>query len=210
MAAVGEGPLTEIHHRLRFARERAGFKSAAVAAKALEVPYGTYSGHENGLRGIKTEELIYYAKRFGVSVGWLLTGEGPTEGMSVPIVGLVGADPEGAILFSTSQGELGQAPLVPGATTKTVAVEVRGSSMQGIAENGSLVYYNDRHDPPTADLIGQVCVVGLEDGRVLIKRLMRGGRRNTFDLLSFTGANLKDQRVLWAAPVLNVLWPGAR
>jgi len=64
------------HDRLRAARIAAGYENAADAASALGVPYSTYAGHENGSRGLKPENLKLYARRYKVSVGWLLTGEG--------------------------------------------------------------------------------------------------------------------------------------
>jgi hypothetical protein len=60
--------MTKMNERLRLARERAGYASAVDAAAALSIPYGTYSGHENGARGIPRSRLADYAERFGVTV----------------------------------------------------------------------------------------------------------------------------------------------
>lgn len=65
----------EMHERLKFARSRF-FETAREAAEALGVKYGTYSGHENGLRGIKRDDVERYARRFRVPFAWLATGEG--------------------------------------------------------------------------------------------------------------------------------------
>ncbi len=75
----------ERHERLKLARERAGYKTAKLASTALGVPYGTYSGHEAGSRGIKTLELQQYAKRFRVSLNWLAFGEGELGGKQKPL-----------------------------------------------------------------------------------------------------------------------------
>lgn len=195
----------EIHERLRHARELRGFPSAAEAARAIGVPYGTYSGHENGSRGITRENVTEYAKKFRVSPHWMLTGDGTPRPQTVPIVGLAGANPDGSILYNEAQGEIGDAPMVPGGDERTVAVEVRGSSMRGIAEDGWLIYYNDRRDPPTDDLIGELCVVGLDSGEVLVKTLRRGTRKKLFNLESVTAAMREDVRVLWAAPVIAMV-----
>lgn len=64
-----------IADRLRKARKNAGFRSAAEAAQALNVPYPTYAGHENGSRGITTEALELYARRYKVTADWLMTGK---------------------------------------------------------------------------------------------------------------------------------------
>ena len=67
--------------RLAEARLRAGFKNARRAALENGWSYHSYVQHENGTRGIANMAAIY-AKGFGVSEAWLLTGEGtmhPTE-----------------------------------------------------------------------------------------------------------------------------------
>ena len=60
--------------RLRDARERAGFESAADAARALSVGVSTYSHHENGIRGYDENAAAKYARRFGVAKEWLIFG----------------------------------------------------------------------------------------------------------------------------------------
>lgn len=66
----------ELGDRLKTAREKRGYDSAADAARALGVKYGTYSGHENNSRGIKIDDLLRYAKFFRVSPAWLAFGPG--------------------------------------------------------------------------------------------------------------------------------------
>lgn len=64
------------HARLKRARERR-YRFAKAAAEAMDVPYGTYSGHEAGSRGFDDGDAQRYAKFFGVPVVWLLYGQGP-------------------------------------------------------------------------------------------------------------------------------------
>src|SRR6266850_4608554 len=65
----------EPHHRLRFAREQAGYASASDAARAMGVEEPTYLGHENGSRGL-SRAGPRYARFFRVSLDWLLAGRG--------------------------------------------------------------------------------------------------------------------------------------
>lgn len=65
----------EVGQRLKEARKRAGFRTAKEAAESLGVAYPTYSQHENGTRGILREAELY-ARRFKVSLDWLLRGKG--------------------------------------------------------------------------------------------------------------------------------------
>jgi transcriptional regulator with XRE-family HTH domain len=194
-----------IHERLRQARTRRGFSSAAEAARALAVPYGTYSGHESGLRGIKRADAERYAAFFRVPLAWLLTGDGAAEHSTVPIVGIAGASADGALSYGFESSELGEAPMPPGGTERTVAVEVRGDSLRGVAEDGWLVYYDDRRDPITPDLLGELCVVGLEDGRTLIKTPYAGRGPGLFDLESTNATTIRDVPVRWAALVTAIV-----
>ena len=88
----------------------------------------------------------------------------------------------------------------PGGTIKTIAVEVRGSSL-GEIFNGSFVYYDEVRDPPSADMLRKLCVVGLADGSVLVKKLLKGSIDGHYHLASSTGEMIEDARVEWAALV---------
>ena len=90
----------------------------------------------------------------------------------------------------------------PTGGSDTVAVEVRGDSMSGVLDNGWIVYYDRRSDPPTPDMLGKLCVLGLEDGRTLVKRLVKAGANGSFDLYSVNAPPMLDRHVVWAAPVV--------
>lgn len=61
--------------RLKEARERL-FHSAADAARALSMKPVTVRAHESGQNSPSYYDLEKYARRYGVSVSWLMTGEG--------------------------------------------------------------------------------------------------------------------------------------
>lgn len=71
------------NERLKFAREQAGYKTVEEAAKALNVNVNTYRQHENDTRnlgGIPRERAPQYARKYRVSLEWLLTGIGEMRG----------------------------------------------------------------------------------------------------------------------------------
>ncbi len=70
--------MDEMQDRLKSARGKAGFKSARAAALRFSWSVSTYSAHENGQNRFDPEAARAYAKAFGVSASWLLTGEEPT------------------------------------------------------------------------------------------------------------------------------------
>lgn len=124
------------------------------------------------------------------------------ETFEVPIVGFVGAGAR-AHLFAEGQGPFGMVEAPEGATSKTVAVQVQGTSL-GELFDGWLVFYDDVKHRVTADQVGNLCVVGLLDGRILVKKLQRGKREGAYDLLSNTEDPIREAEVAWAAKVRSM------
>lgn len=65
--------------RLREARKKAKFASAAAAAASMGIKYSTYAGHENGNRAFENDAAQTYSRKFKVRLEWLLTGRGERE-----------------------------------------------------------------------------------------------------------------------------------
>jgi SOS-response transcriptional repressor LexA len=128
------------------------------------------------------------------------------EGL-VPVIGRVGANPEGAVLFALGQDPAELAPIPPGGTDKARALRVVGHSMRGIADDGALIYFEDQRTPPTPDMLGQVVVVETDTDEVLVKRLLRGSRPGRFDLESFAAPMRHDARLRWAAHITAIIPP---
>lgn len=119
---------------------------------------------------------------------------------TVPIVGYAGLG--GTITFDDGQGPFGEADMPPKeGVPGLVAVTVRGDSMSGTLEDGWTVYYDNRREPPDESLYARLCIVGLRDGRVLIKTLYPGRKRAHYDLHSVNAPVLLDQPVDWAAKI---------
>ena len=200
--------------RLRMAREK-HFKSARIAAKAMGMAVSTYGAHERaeqaGGRDYGPDEATKYARRFGVTPEYLLTGREPFPGgeepaLKVTVIGYVGAGAE-AHIYDVPPGDLDEVDAPTGSNEATVAVEIRGHSL-GSFFNRWLAFYDNVHQPVTHDLFGELCVVGLADGRVLIKLLQRSKTEGLFNLLSQTEPPIRDVAVEWAAKVLGMSRPG--
>jgi hypothetical protein len=56
-------------------------------------------------------------------------------------------------------------------------------------------------------MLGQVVVVELDTGEVLVKRLLRGGAPGRFDLESLAGPTRRDARLRWAAHITAIVPP---
>lgn len=121
---------------------------------------------------------------------------------TVAVVGFVGAGAV-ATLFAEGQGPFDYVEAPLHATATTVGLSVQGVSL-GPAFDEALLFYDDVRSPVTPDLHGRLCVVGLPDGRVLVK-ILRSAGDGTFHLLSNTAEEpLLNQDVEWAAKVTDI------
>lgn len=200
--------MMEPKDRLQKARRDAGFENAVDAARAFGWGLSTYISHENGTRGLKPDVAERYARAFRVPAEWLLLNKGrkaasPTDRRrTVPLVGYVGAGAE--THFFGDHGPLDEVAAPEGATDETVAVEIRGDSLGALFDRW-VVYYDDVHRPVTPDQVGRLCVVGLSDGRILIKQIKRARGGRHYHLLSNTEPPILDVEIDWAARVINMV-----
>lgn len=153
---------------------------------------------ENGKRGLSRAWATRIAPFVGATPSDLMFGD-----RKVHLVGHVGAGSE-AHFYADGDGNLGWAKMPSNGSESTVAVRVRGDSL-GAPFDGWVIYYDERRDPPTDDLVGELCVVGLPSGQVLVKKLMRGRVAGHYDLWPVVGAPQTDQVVEWAALVINMI-----
>jgi len=182
--------------RLKWARERAGFGSAAEAARALDASDVTYRAHEAGTRGLDQPTAKRYAKALRVSWVWLLTGEGApsaelpmedsstvtrdpvpvpaqsTMPKSVPVHGTVVGGSVGDFEFNGEVVDYVRRP--PGiANTKGVfALYVSGDSMYPRFRPGALIYLNPSRPPrPGDDVVVEMFGESGDHGPAYIKTL---------------------------------------
>lgn len=128
---------------------------------------------------------------------------GPILRKTVKLKGYVGAGSE-AHFYALADEEYEEVLAPANGTDRTVAVEIKGTSM-GPHLVSWLVYYDDIHSPVAESLIGKLCVVGLADDRILIKKIQRG-RNGTYRLLSNHPDEpvIEDAEIEWAAPVTSM------
>lgn len=188
--------------RLEKARLGRGFSTPMEACLFFGWNYDSYIQHENGTRGI-SRAAGKYAAAYRVSEGWLLTGEGDEDVGYVPIVGLAGAGPDGSVMFAEGDGNFGEVIAPPGAGATTEALEVRGTSMHGLANDGWMIFYDEKTSP-NRDHMGEPCVCWLEDGRVLVKTPLQGSAPGLFNLHSTNAPPIIDAPVRAMALVTDI------
>lgn len=214
--------------RLKAARQGAGFPTALAAAEACGWNRNTYASNENGNAPYSYKTARIYGAAFGVDPSWLYEGRGTPNAdvaaflpprpaaaedrdrapeLFAPVIGRVGADTEGRVLFATGQSPGDLVPIPPGGTASAVALHVVGQSMHGLVDHGGLIYFEDQRTPPSPDMLGHVVVVETDTDEVLVKRLLRGSKPGLFDLESLTGPPRKDCRLRWAAHITAIIPP---
>jgi len=194
--------MNEPFERLQRARAKAGYSQATDAARAFGWNENTYRSHENGERGLKPAVAEKYARAFRVSAAWLLTGEQGDVVRTVPLLGKVSA---GAVMeiMSEAQGPFEEVEVFSGDHEATAAAEIKGDCM-GPLLDGWLVFWNSGRTISPKDLVGKICVIGLDDGRVMLKKLTKGSIPGMFTLYSQFDPPIYDALVKWASPVTSM------
>jgi phage repressor protein C with HTH and peptisase S24 domain len=171
-------------------------------------------------RGVSTETIEKLAPALETTAEWLLHETGPespdsagsafsesqadyNQQPTVRVVGYVGAGAT-AHFYAVAQGDLDEVPAPANASESTVAVEIRGESLGPLFDKW-IVFYDQVRSPVTPDLIGRLCVVGLADDRVLVKKIRRA-RNGHYDLVSNTDEDtMLGVEIQWAARVKNMV-----
>lgn len=208
------GAMSTPGERLKQARLAKGYETTVAAAEALGMPQATYAQHENGLRGFPAKRAPQYARAFGTSTDWLLFGRGdPPKGVphaeaddrirrTVPLVGYVGAG-DAAHYYESGQGDLDRVDAPENANDNTVAAKIQGTSV-GPLFDGWLVFWDEVRTPLTPDMLGELCVVGLLDGRILVKQVRQAALPDRFHLISNNEGPMLDMEIAWAAKVTEM------
>jgi hypothetical protein len=192
----------ELHEWIDSELKKPG-KRASGLAKKLGVTADKISKMRKGTRQPQARELpiieAYFGQRAPVVLASDVDDESPPAQRTVRLIGYVGAGAQAFFL----EGELDEVPAPEGTTPNTVAVEIRGSSLGALFDRW-LVFYDDIRSPVTPDLYGRVCIVGLADERVLIKKIQHT-TSGLFNLLSNTEDPIKSVTIEWAARVKHMV-----
>jgi hypothetical protein len=196
--------------RLREARRARGFRRAIDAIRAFGWPESTYYGHENGNRGISRDQILVYARSFLVEPDWLAYGRGEQHRNGrILIGGYVVARAEIAERRTGDPGNpvelIDDAPLPPGefVADDWIAYRVTGDANYPIFDNLDVIYVPKQHDGPE-HYLGKPCVVTLQDGRQLIRRVIQGSDANLFVLFWPSEPPLIDVAVTDVAPIVHI------
>ena len=191
--------------RLIEARLAAGFRTSLAGAKAAKVSPVTFQMHESGRRPLTREALDRYSAAFGVSVGYLLTGEDLQPALRVPIVGIIG--PGGVVTVANLSGHNSVMTVMapPQATKSLAAYRVASPGVWPALAQGDLVFFDNAAFAGPLNMPwmnGRECIVQTSDGRRLV-RFVTHQKDNLATLIAHDGtaeldvALVSGARVLW-------------
>jgi len=183
-------------NNLRAFRKARGW-SQERAGEAMGTSRDTYVKLENGSRKLHSEWIAKAAAAFEVDPGQIVSDRD-----QVPLIGYVAAGAEAHYYDGDHFADQLEAP--EGTTESTVAVQIRGGSL-GTFFDGWIIFYDDVRRPVTDDLIGPLCIVGLPDGRVLVKKIKPSRNRGLYHLYGQFGDPILDTPVEWAARVKSMV-----
>lgn len=179
---------------LREALEATG-KSQSDLARVLTAQLGrsidraAVNKMVKGSRDIAGDELLEIARYL----------EKPVPGGTkrrIQLSGYVGA---AQTVYQFDEGGAGWADAPPESPASTEAVEVVGDSMLPLYREGAILYYSRQLSPESQ--LGELCVVRLEDDRVMVKTIRRGSEPGLYTLASLNAPDIEDVALQWAAPI---------
>lgn len=202
----------EFHERLRKARIDAGYKSAAEAARRLSVPYGTYSGHENGQRGVRWEDVRKYAKAFKVPSGWLFNGDfeaaSPNDDFPMLVFNGIVRDgglveiinPLNGVLLEDINGKTVDAfydvhlSFISG--DGVIAFYLGTNDFRPLFKDGDILLVSEFLDENVSEYLYKYAAFYSDDGQIYFRELHPSAKKGLYNLQHFGRSLITDQKVI--------------
>lgn len=164
--------MEEAHDRLRKLRQAKGYEGPAEAARAFGWSEHTYKSHENGVRGIRPQVAQQYAKAFGSTASYILTGETAAASLpsivdvaTVPVLGEVAAGMFRPGNWTPDDGaEIPALPRKGIPASKQYAVRVDGPSVNKRIPDGMYAICAQFEAFPGGPTLGSLVHVIRQDG----------------------------------------------
>jgi transcriptional regulator with XRE-family HTH domain len=194
-------PRMGVGKRIAVARQKRGMSQVALG-KAVGQAQTTISSWERERTEPSREDVERVAIALQMKPSELEMTDAARAERTVPLVGYVRAG-SAEVLYSEGQQGLGEVAAAEDASPDTVAAQIQGDSLGPFFDQW-LVFWDDVRRPVSENLHHQLCVVGLANGKVLVKRL-RPASNGLFHLDSNSNEpTMTDQVVEWAALVTNM------
>lgn len=218
--------LGKMNSELGFAdrlRSLFGESEPFAQAKRMGINGGTFDRIWNGGKIPKSDTLLVISRHFGVTVDWLLTGDGPVRQNDpadtpkltpIPRYDLAASAGGGAVIDAENVKEtiafrtdwLREEGLDP---KQLNVISVMGDSMEPSLYNGDIILIDRRDGPPRS---GCVYVINY-DGDLLVKRLQRllnGGFKIISDNPRYEPETIPAEQMEQVRIIGRVVWKGGR
>lgn len=189
------------HDRLKTARLGRGLKTARAASEYLGVPYGTYSGHENGSRGIKDADIVRYANAFRVSASWLAFGQDKGH-KKIAIIGVAGSIDQVDEKISRKAIATDVTPPFP-VVSDARAVVVSTEEYEPILSKDDVVLIGP--ETTAGQLAGQRVAIS-SDKKILLGTLLSASQSGKCHFQLFTGKVFLETSPDWIAPIIGIIF----
>ena len=160
-----------------------------------------------GQRQMKMPEAVDIAKMLGVPLTDVLVNAGIELNDSgvrlAPVVGYMDGDGEAHIDWKAKGAERVSVPAeLPDDTVALIAKPHSGP----LALMDGWIFFLEPPAPPSSEIIGRYCVVGLQNGISLLRFIRRGYKPGTYNLLSAAagGVGVENATLEWASPILMI------
>ena len=151
-------------------------------------------------KSLNCETYDRLAVAAGISIMELLELEHASP-LTVPVAGHlgVGAEVGGYTeIISTEKGQ--HVDALPRLDFPQAAIVVAGEFCSPRFNHGDIIYYRNMPLTPN-DLLGQECVVQLDDGRIFIRTLLQGRGKDRYSLVGGLLPVIMDVALEWAKPI---------
>ena len=196
---------------LGFALEKTGRSLRSIASDA-GVSYDLLKNLKQGKsQTTNVDDAKRIASAFGVKLDAFLEGHLDDGVITLAVVGEVGAGAKVAI--SDYQEDIGvlyqiECPQqIQG--DRYVAVEIVGSSMEPVYEEGGILIYNRETNGVPSEAENRICVCEDVNGQAWVKQVKTGTTQGLYSLLSVNpvSTNMHGVKLEWAAPIKMYLPP---
>jgi transcriptional regulator with XRE-family HTH domain len=213
---------TTSNHFLREWRKARGLTQERLA-ELVELTAGAISQLERGDIQFKQATLERLGKALGcgpgdifsmpnftsTTLGWLPKGKHTLRfSRNYQIMGYVGAGETVELLDEAAATGFGEILLPFDFGENCAALVCRGNSIYPRVKNGEIVLYQ-RDGHVTEKLLGSEAIVGLDDGRVLLKNIAKGSSPHHWNLESHNFPTIYDATIEWCGEVIAIVKPRA-
>ncbi len=185
--------MPKLENRIREVRKAQGLTLEAVAKRA-----GTTNQQiqrlETGQRRLTIDWLERVAEALQCHPVALL---GAWEADRITVTGSIGQNGE-VRLFERERVDTQRLPLQSGALAGLI---VRGNALLPRYGDGDVIFFTPGENKKPEIFLGNECVVRLQFGRHLLRRVIHGSRKTVFTLITHNALEMPDVVIEWAEPV---------